>query len=147
MIAAMRGAVYEALKREEKSFDMYVRLRQEAKDQVLKDFFFMLAEDTKKDMHTLKHLNLHSIIKFGLAIKFSTPQFEIDDKILKGITDKPGALDIIKLCIDEVNADIEYYEHISNNTLFPEVKRLFRIISDKELEHKAKLLALRDLLE
>lgn len=146
MIAALRGAVYEALKREEETLSMYERFAKEAKDKALQDFFTAMANDVKDDIHTLKNLNLHSIVKFGLAIKFHVRTCSIDEQSISTVQDKAGAGEILKLAIDEINADIEYYEHIAEHSLFPEVKRLFRIISDKELEHKCKLKALQDLL-
>ena len=94
----------------------------------------------------LKHLNLHSIIKFGLSLKFEAPKIEIDQELIKGITDIQGAVEILKVAIDQLNANIEYYEHIADHSLFPEVKRLFRIIADKELEDKSRMKALKDMI-
>ncbi|MBN1544167.1 hypothetical protein JW898_01760 [Candidatus Woesearchaeota archaeon] len=146
MISALRGAVYEALKREEETFRMYERFSKEAKDKVLRDFFSAMADDVKGDIHTLKNLNLHSIIKFGLSIKFQVRTCLIEEKTAASITDKAGAKEILKLALDEVNTDIEYYEHIAEHSLFPEVKRMFRIIADKELEHKCKIKAFEDII-
>jgi len=148
MIAALRGAVYEALTRKEEMRKLYDRLAGEAKDKVLKDFFLVLAEDCNKDTYLLKRLDLHSIIKFGLAIKFEVPKFEIDERIIKSsVKDVTNAKELLKLAADELNADIEYYEHIAAHSIFPEVKRLFRIIGDKELEAKYRMKAFMDLLE
>ena len=147
MITQLRGAVYEALKREEETLSMYERFSKEAKDKALQDFFVAMANDVKTDIHMMKNLNLHSIVKFGLAIKFQTRTCSIDEKDISTIQDKEGSKEILKLAIDEINADIEYYEHIADHALFPEVKRLFRIIADKELDHKCKLKALEDLIE
>jgi hypothetical protein len=80
MIAALRGAVYEALTRKEEMRKLYERLSGEAKDNLVKDFFKVLADDCAKDTYLLKRLDLHSIIKFGLAIKFEVPKFEIDER-------------------------------------------------------------------
>jgi hypothetical protein len=148
MIAALRGAVYEALTRKEEMRKLYERLSGEAKDNLVKDFFKVLADDCAKDTYLLKRLDLHSIIKFGLAIKFEVPKFEIDERLIKtGVKDLQGAKEILKLAGDELNADIEYYEHIAAHSIFPEVKRLFRIIGDKELEAKYRIKAFVDLLE
>lgn len=147
MIAALRGAVYEALRREEETLKMYTRFGNEAKDQVLRDFFKLLAQDVKTDIRTMKRLDLHSIVKFSLAIKFQVSKCQIDERTAKSIKDIENAKDILKVAIDEINTEIEYYNHISEHSIFPEVKRLFRIIGDKELEHKCKLKALMDLLE
>ncbi len=147
MITQLRGAVFEALKREEETLSMYERFTKEAKDKALQDFFIALSNDVKTDIHMMKNLNLHSIVKFGLSIKFQTRTCSIDEKNIATIHDKAGAKEILKLAIDEINADIEYYEHIADHALFPEVKRLFRIIADKELDHKCKLKALQDLIE
>jgi len=146
MITALRGAVYEALKREEETLSMYERLSKEAKDQYVKDFFIALAKDVKADITTMKNLNLHSIVKFGLAIRFNVSSCQIDEQGASKIQDKEGVAELLKLAIDELDADIEYYEHIAEHSLFPEVKRLFRILADKELEHKCKLKALQDLI-
>ncbi|MBU2560828.1 MAG: hypothetical protein KKD17_00900 [Nanoarchaeota archaeon] len=146
MIVALRGAVYEALKREEETLQMYERFVNEAKDKALQDFFSAMVNDVKGDIHTLKNLNLHSIVKFGLAIKFQVRTCSIDERTAASMTDKEGTKEILKLAVDEVNADIEYYEHVAEHSLFPEVKRLFRIIADKELEHKCKIKALQDLI-
>jgi rubrerythrin len=146
MIAALRAAVYEALKREEETFNMYTRFSNEAKDQILRDFFRSLAQDVKTDIETMKRLDLHSIVKFGLAIKFQVSKCRIDERTAKSIKDVAGAKELLKVAIDEINADIEYYNHISEHSIFPEVNRLFRIIGDKELDHKCKLKALTDLL-
>lgn len=147
MIAQLRGAVYEALKREEDSLAMFERLAEETKDPMFKGFLKFMAEDTKADIHMLKHLNLHSIIKFGLHIKFEAPKVKIDDTLITGITDKAGAREALKIAIDQKTTNIEYYEHIAEHSIFPEVKRLFRIIGDKELEDKSRLKALNDMLE
>jgi len=148
MIAALRGAVYEALTRKEEMRKLYDRLASESKDKMLKDFFLVLADDCTKDTYLLKRLDLHSIIKFGLAIKFEVPKFEIDERIIKSsIKDVANAKELLKLATDELNADIEYYEHIAAHSIFPEVKRLFRIIGDKELEAKYRMKAFTDLLE
>jgi rubrerythrin len=147
MIAALRGAVYEALKREEEIHAMYRRFETESKDAALKDFFRRLAEDTKKDSDLMRRLDLHSMVKFGLSLKFDTPKVDIDEKTAKSIKDLAVAKDILKIATDELNADIEYYEHIAAHSLFPEVKRLFRIIADKKLEHKLRIKALGDLLD
>ncbi|MBW2965289.1 hypothetical protein KY363_07570 [Candidatus Woesearchaeota archaeon] len=146
MIAALRGAVVEALNREEENLKMFRRLVNEAKDQGLKDFFDSLIKDTEADIHMLKRINLHSIMKFGLVMKFETPKVEIDEKLVKSISDKAGAKGILKIAIDQSSTNIEYYEHIADNSIFAETKRLFRIIADKELEHKSRLLALMDFL-
>jgi hypothetical protein len=66
---------------------------------------------------------------------------------LRLMRDLQGAKEILKLAGDELNADIEYYEHIAAHSIFPEVKRLFRIIGDKELEAKYRIKAFVDLLE
>ena len=79
MIAALRGAVYEALKREEEDYKMFMRLAGESKDAALSDFLHGMAKDTQEDMHMLKHLNLHSIVKYGMALKFEAPKVSIDD--------------------------------------------------------------------
>lgn len=147
MIAALRGAVYEALKRQEDELEMFERLAGEAKDEKLKDFLKFMAEDTKKDINMMKHLNLHSIIKFGLHMKFEAPKVVIDETMVNAITDKAGAREILKVAIDQLNVNIEYYDHIAEHSLFPEVKRLFRILSDKELEDKSRMKAFMDLLE
>jgi len=147
MIAALRGAVIEAVRRGEEELKMYERLEGETEDEKLKDFLKFMAEDTKKDIHMLKHLNLHSIIKFGLHIKFEAPKIEIDETLIDGIKDKPAAREMLKIAIDQINANIEYYDHIAEHSIFPETKRLFRIISDKDLEDKSRLKALYDLLE
>ncbi|MBW2967972.1 hypothetical protein KY362_05795, partial [Candidatus Woesearchaeota archaeon] len=136
MIAALRGAIYEALRREEEDQKMFKRLAEECKDPPLCQFLTSLAEDTERDMHMLKHLNLRSIIKYGLALKFEAPKVEIDNTLLNSITDKPGARETLKIAIDQIDTNIEYYEHIANHSIFPEVKRLFRLLSDKELEDK-----------
>ena len=147
MIATLRSAVYEALKKEEETFNMYTRFSNESKDQVLKDFFKSLAHDTQTDINTIKHLNLHSIIKFGLTIKFQVSKLQIDERTAKNIKDVAGAKDILKITIDKINADIEYYNHISEQSIFPEVKRLFHIVRDKKLEDKRKIKALMDFME
>lgn len=147
MIAALRGAVFEALKREEESLKMFERLASETRDEKLKDFLMFMARDTKDDIRMLKHLNLHSIIKFGLHIRFESPKVEIDEDTVRQIRDKEGAKEVLKVAIDQLDANIEYYNHIADHSIFPEVKRLFRIVSDKELEDKSRLKALMDLLE
>ena len=147
MIAALRGAIYEALKRQEDELEMFERLAGEAKDEKLKYFLKFMAEDTKKNISMMKHLNLHSIIKFGLHMKFEAPKIVIDETMVNAIADKAGAREILKIAIDQLNANIEYYEHIAEHSLFPEVKRLFRILSDKELEDKSRMNAFMDLLE
>lgn len=147
MIAALRGAVYEALKREEDCLAMFERLEGESDDSVFKGFLKFMADDTKKDIHMLKHLNLHSIIKFGLTIKFEAPKVNIDEKLISGIQDKAAAKESLKIAIDQMKTNIEYYEHIAEHSIFPEVKRLFRIIGDKELEDMSRLKALNDMLE
>jgi len=146
MISALRGAVMDALRREEESLNLYIRLGKEATDKIVTDFFSALENDIRKDLDTLKRLNLYSIVKFGLAIKFVTSSCNIDEKGIKEIKDVAGTKELLKLAESEINTDIEYYEHISNHSLFPEVKRLFRILADKELEHKCKIRALQDLL-
>jgi rubrerythrin len=146
MIAALRGAVYESLKREEENKAMFDRLAAEARDHGLKEFFKAVAKDTEADIHMLKNLNLHSIVKFGLSIKFAAKRVEINDRLVKSIRDTKSAKECLKVAIDQVNANIEYYEHIADHSVFPETKRLFRIIADKELEHKSRLRALNDML-
>ena len=147
MIAALRGAIFEALKREEEDLKMFERFCAESKDPAMKDFFKALADDTKEDMKMLKNLNLHSIMKFGLTIKFKAPAVEIDDKLVRSIKDKEAARECLKLALDQLNTNIEYYEHIAEHSVFPETKRLLRIIADKELEDKSRVKALMDLLE
>ncbi len=146
MIAALRGAVMEALKREEEDNEMFKRLAGECKDDKLKEFLEFMAKDTEEDIHMLKHLNLHSIIKFGLHIKFEAPKIEIDESLVKGIKDVESAKEILKVAVDQLDTNIEYYEHIAEHALFPEVKRLFRIVADKELEDKSRVRALMDML-
>lgn len=146
MISALRGAVYEALKREEDIDKMYERLASEAKDTALKEFFASLAHDAKRDMTMLKHLDLHSIIKFGLAIKFDAPGCKVDERLVNAIKDKANAKEMLKIASDQMDVNIEYYEHIAAHSIFPDVKRLFRIIADKELEHKCLLKSLSDLI-
>lgn len=146
MIAALRGAVFESLKREEDIDKMYGRLAGEAKDLALKEFFTSLAHDTKRDMTMMKHLDLHSIIKFGLAIKFDAPSCKVDEQLVKAIADKANAKELLKIASDQMDVNIEYYEHIASYSIFPDVKRLFRIIADKELEHKCLLRSLSDLI-
>jgi rubrerythrin len=147
MIAALRGAIIEALKREEENLNMFERLASEAKDKKLKDFLKLMAEDTKKNTDMLKHLNLHSIMKFGLRLKFKVPEIEIDETITAAITDVQGAKDILKIALDQLNVNIEYYDHIAEHSIFPESKRMFRILSDKELEDKSKVKAFLDMIE
>ncbi len=147
VIAAMRGAVFEALKRQEETFSMYDRFSKEATDKILSDFFRSLADDVKGHIDMMKQLNLHSIIKFGLPIKLDITSFHFDQEKLHHIKDKANALELLKLGIDEVNADIEYYDHIAEHALFPEIKRLFRVLADKELDHKSKMKVLYDILE
>ncbi|MFH1668640.1 MAG: ferritin family protein [Candidatus Woesearchaeota archaeon] len=146
-ISAVRGAVFEGLKRQEEIFAMYDRFSKEATDKILSDFFRSLADDVKGHIDMMKHLNLHSIVKFGLPIKFNIKSFHFDQEKLHHIKDKANAKELLKLGIDEVNADIEYYEHIANHALFPEVKRIFRVLADKELDHKSKMKVLYDVLE
>ena len=146
MIAALRGAVFEAIKREEENFKMFQRLADEAKDDKLKEFLLLMAEDTKKDIKMLKNLNLRSIMKFGLRFKFEAPKIEIDESTVRAIKDVAGAKEILKIAIDQLNVNIEYFEHIADHSFFPEVKRLLRIIADKELEDKSRLKALFDLI-
>jgi rubrerythrin len=147
MIAALRGAVFEGIKREEENLKMFERLASEAKDAKLKEFLKFMAEDTKKDIHMLKHLNLHSIMKFGMKLKFESEKLDIDGKLTGAIKDTQEAKEILKVAIDQLNANIEYYDHIAEHSVFPESKRLFRILSDKELEDKSRVKALYDLLE
>jgi rubrerythrin len=147
MIAALRGAVFEALKREDDMVAMFDQLTSEAKDDVLKKFFHALAEDARRDVHMLKRLDLHSIVKFGLAIKFEAPSCKVDEHTVKTIKDVAGAKEQLKIALDQLNVNIEYCEHIAEHALFPDVKRLFRILADKELEHKCILKAMMDLLE
>jgi rubrerythrin len=146
MISALRGAIFEALKREEEIEKMYERLAGEAKDHALKEFFSSLARDARRDTNMLKHLDLHSIIKFGLAIKFDAHGCKVDEHLVKGIADKANANELLKIATDQMDANIEYYEHIAAHSIFPDVKRLFRIIADKELEHKCLLKSLSDFL-
>ncbi|HII71394.1 TPA: hypothetical protein HA265_01415 [Candidatus Woesearchaeota archaeon] len=146
MIAALRGAITEALKREEENVKMFERLAGEAKDAKLKEFLTTLGDDSKKDIDMLKHLNLHSIMKFGLRLKFKTPQIEIDEEFLRQVKDLQGAKDILKLVLDQLNTNIEYYDHVAEHTIFPEAKRMFRILSDKELEDKSKVKAFLDMI-
>jgi rubrerythrin len=147
MLAALRGAIYEALKREEENLKMFERFCAESDDEALKGFFRALAEDTKQDMKMLKNLNLHSIMKFGMRIKFKAPKVEIDSALVDSIKNKEAARQCLKLSIDQLNTNIEYYEHIADHSVFPENKRLLRIIADKELEDKSRVKALLDLLE
>lgn len=146
MIAALRGAVYEALKREEEDFKMFTRLAQETQEPALQEFLLSLAKDTQEDMHMLKHLNLHSIVKYGMALKFEAPKISIDENLVKSIADTAAAKELLNIAIDELNMNIEYYEHIANHSIFPEVKRLFHLLADKELEDKSRIKALYDLL-
>ncbi len=146
-LAAIRGAIFEALKRGEETYSMYDRFSKEAKDKLIADFFRGLADEVRSHMTRLKNLNIHSIAKFGLTIRFETTPFSIDEKHIMGLIDKDGSKELLKLAIDEINADIEYYNHIAEHSVFPETKRMFRVIADKELDHKSKMKALMDLLE
>ncbi len=146
MIAALRGAVYEALKREEDIVSMYDTLSKESKDEVLHRFFHDISEDARRDIHMIKRLNLQSIVKFGLSIKFQAPSCKVDEHMAKSIKDIAGAKEQLKIALDQMNANIEYYEHVSDHALSIDVRRLFRILADKELEHKCLLKALEDLI-
>jgi rubrerythrin len=147
MIAALRGAVYEALKREEDIASMYDRLSRESKDEVMQTFFRTLADDARKDIHMLKRLDLHSIVKFGLAIRFEAPTCKVDEHMARSIKEVATAKEQLKIATDQMDTNIEYYNHIADHALSPDVKRLFRILADKELQHKCLLKALADLLE
>ncbi|NQU78272.1 hypothetical protein HQ545_00735 [Candidatus Woesearchaeota archaeon] len=146
MIGALRGAIFEALKKKEEFIQMLKRLFDECRDDKFKEFLQLMIKDGEDDTHMLKHLNLQNIMKRGLSIKFKAPEIVIDDSFIKKIIDVDSAKDSLKIAIDQINTNIEYYEHIADHSVFPEVKRLFRLIADKDLEDKARMKALYDLL-